>query len=70
MWAIFGIYDHLMIVYSDYVFYDQWPFCLVAMAILNFKKGIVLNDNSFKPLKQYGTNLVQMLLGLVAIQNS
>ena len=45
MWTMFGIYDHLMIVYSVYVFYDQWPFYLVAMATLNFKKGIFFNDN-------------------------
>ena len=30
-----------MIVYLFYVFDDQWPFCLVAMATLNFKKGIM-----------------------------
>ena len=36
--TIFGNYDHLMIVYPVYVFYDQWPFCLVAMATLNSKK--------------------------------
>ena len=34
MCTIFGIYDHLMIVYPVYVFYDQWPFCLVAMTTL------------------------------------
>ena len=38
MLTIFGTYDHLMIVYSVYVFDDQWPFCLVVMATLNFKK--------------------------------
>ena len=50
MRTIFGKYDHLMIVYSVYVFDDQWPFSLVAMATfkLNFKKRIFLNDNSFK----------------------
>ena len=32
LWTIFDSYDHLMIVYPLYVFYDQWPFCLVAMA--------------------------------------
>ena len=48
MWIIFGIYDHLMIVYQLYVFYDQWPFCVVAMATFNFEKRIFLNDNSFK----------------------
>ena len=39
MWTIFGSYDHLMIVYLVYVFYDQWqwPFCLVA--IKNFNLG-------------------------------
>ena len=45
MWTMFGIYDHLMIVYPVYVFYDQWPFCLVAMATLNFKKRNFFNDN-------------------------
>ena len=55
-------YDHLMIVYPACVFSDQWPFCLVAMATLNFKKGIFLMTTS-KPLKQYYCNLVQMLLG-------
>ena len=38
IWTIFGICDHLMIVYPVYVFYDQRPFCLAAMATLNFKK--------------------------------
>ena len=36
-----------MIVYPADVFYDQWPFCLVAMAPLDFKKGL-LNDISSK----------------------
>ena len=40
MSTIFRIYDQLMIVYPVYMFYDQWLFCLVAMATLNFKKGI------------------------------
>ena len=35
-----------MIVYPVYVFYDQWPFYLVAMATLNFKKKNFLNDIS------------------------
>ena len=35
----------LMIVYLVNVFYAQWPFCLVAMTTLNFKKGIFLNVN-------------------------
>ena len=43
-----GSYDHLMIVYPIYVLYDQWPFCLVAMATLTFEKRNFLNDNSFK----------------------
>ena len=36
-----------MIFYPVYVFYDQWPFCLVAMATLNLKKKKkkILNDN-------------------------
>ena len=40
MLATFGRYDHLMIVCPIYVFYDQWPFCLVAIAMktLNLKK--------------------------------
>ena len=38
MLTVFGIYDHLMIVYPVYVFYDQWPFRLVAMATLDLKK--------------------------------
>ena len=40
MQIVFGTYDHLMIAYSVYIFDDQRPFCLVAMATLNFKKGI------------------------------
>ena len=60
-WAIFGSYDHLMIVYSVCMFYDWWPFCLVATATFNFEKGLFQNTTS-KPLKQYN-NLVQMLLG-------
>ena len=47
MCTIFGIYDHLMIVHSVFVFYDQRPFCLVAMATLNLKKKrFFLSDNS------------------------
>ena len=38
MLSIFGSYDHLMFVYTVFVFYDQWPFCLVAMATLNLKQ--------------------------------
>ena len=31
--CLFGSSDHfLIIVYPVYVFYDQWSFCLVAMA--------------------------------------
>ena len=41
---VFLDYVSLMIVYLDYVFNDQWPFCLVAMAALNLKT--FLNDNS------------------------
>ena len=49
MCAIFGSYDHWMIVYPVHVFYDQWPFCLVAMATLNLKKKVLfLNDISSK----------------------
>ena len=40
MWTIFGSYDHLMIIYPVYVFYDQQPFYLVAMATYNSEKGI------------------------------
>ena len=70
MQTIFGTYDHLIIIYSMYVFDDKWPFCLVAMATLNFKKGIFLNDNSFRT-----TEAVQLLFGsnvawVRAIQNS
>ena len=49
MWTIIGSYDHWMIVYPIYVFYDQWRFCLIAMATLNLNtKMIFLNDNSSK----------------------
>ena len=51
MWTIFGTYDHLMIVYPVCMFYDQWLFCLVAMATLNFKSGIFLNDYFFKTIE-------------------
>ena len=46
MSTIFGIYDHLMIVYPVYMFDDQWLFCLVAMATLKFFKKSFLNDTS------------------------
>ena len=42
-----------MIVYPIYMFDDQWPFCLFAMATLNFKKEF-LNDNSSKTTKAVG----------------
>ena len=48
MWTIFSIYDHKIIVYPVYVFYDQQPFCLVAMATVILKKKEFLNDTSFK----------------------
>ena len=60
IWAIFGIYDHLMIVYLVYMFYDRWPLCLVATAVLNFEKGLFQMTTS-KPLTQYNSNLVQKL---------
>ena len=41
VWTIFGSYDQLMIVYTVYVFYDQWQLCLVAMATLNLKKKLI-----------------------------
>ena len=45
----FGCYDNLMIVYQVNVFYDQGPFCLVAMETLNLKKKTsFLNDSSYK----------------------
>ena len=46
-----GSYDHLMIVYPVYVFYDQWPFCLVAMATLNLKKKDIFLNNISKQLR-------------------
>ena len=52
--TIFGTYDHLMIVYSVYMFDDQWPFCFVAMATLNLKKRNFLNDKSFKTTEAAG----------------
>ena len=44
MQIIFGTYDHLIIVYSVYVFAYQQSFWLVAMATFNFEKGLP-NDN-------------------------
>ena len=65
---IFGNYDHLMIVYLVYVFYDQRPFYLVAMATLNLKKKYFFEMTATsKPLKMHDSNfslnLVKMLLG-------
>ena len=49
------------------MFYDWWPFCLVAMATFNFKKGLFQMTTS-KTLKQYDSildyDLIQKLLGL------
>ena len=42
---------------------DQRPFCLVAMATLNFKK-VIFQMITLKQLKQCDCNLVQMLFGL------
>ena len=62
MWTIFGSYDYMMIAYLVYVFDDQRPFCFVAMATLNFKKGFFLNDNSFKTTEAvwllFGSNML------------
>ena len=60
--AIFGSYDHMMIVYSVFMFYDRWPLCLVATAIFSFEKGLFQMTTS-KPLEQYDSNLAQKLLG-------
>ena len=62
MLAIFGSYDHLMAVYPFYMFYDGWPFCLVAKATYNFERGL-FQVITLKPLKQYDYNLVQSCLG-------
>ena len=43
-----------MIVYSVYVFDDQWPFILVAMATLYFKKQKFLDYNSSKTTEAVG----------------
>ena len=43
-----------MIVYPVYVFDEQRPFCLVAMATLNLKKMEFLNDNSSKTTEEVG----------------
>ena len=53
----------MMIVYPLYMFYDQWPFCLVATATFNFEKKGLFQVTTSKPLKQYDFNLVQKLLG-------
>ena len=42
MWAIFGSYDHLMIVYPVHMFYDWWPFCLLPWQHSILKKGLSL----------------------------
>ena len=60
---IFGSYDHLMIVYPVYVFYDQQPFCLVTMRHSILEKRIFKMTTPSKPLKQYDSYLVQMLHG-------
>ena len=47
-----------------YMFYDQWPFCLVAMATLNIYVLLyvcIFNENSSNPLKQYDSNFVQIV---------
>ena len=51
-----------MTVYPVNMFYDQWPFCLVAMATLNFVNGIFLNDNSFKTMGWSGGAKVLCIL--------
>ena len=66
MWTVFGSYDHLMIVYPVYVFYDQWPFCLVAIATLNEKK----NDNSSKTTESLGLLFGTIVAWIRAILNS
>ena len=42
MCIIFDSYDHLMFVYPvyQYIFYDQWPFYLVAMAKLESREFV------------------------------
>ena len=54
MCTIFGSYDYLMIVYRVYVFHDQWPFCLVAIATLNLKKEFFFNDHFSKTTEAVG----------------
>ena len=52
------------------MFDDQWPFCLVAMATLNFKKKIFLNDNSSKTTEVVGLLFGTNVALLRTIQNS
>ena len=40
MRTIFGSSDHWMIVLPVHELYDQWPFCLDALATLDLKKDI------------------------------
>ena len=51
------------------MFDDQWPFCLVAMATLNFKKRNFLNDYS-KTTEALGLLFGTNVAWLRTIQNS
>ena len=70
MCTIFGSYDHWMIVYLVYVFYDQWPFCLVALATLNLKKRNFLNDISSKTTEAVGLLFCTNIAWVRKIKNS
>ena len=68
MSTIFGSCDHWMIACPVFVFYDQWPFCLVAMATLNFTKGFFLNDTSSKTTEAVGLLFCTNVAWVRAIQ--
>ena len=61
--TIFSSYDHFVILYQVSLFSKQRPFCLVVMATLNFTKSNFFSMTSpTKSLKQYDSNLVEMLI--------
>ena len=52
------------------MFDDQWPFCLVATATLNFKKRFFLNNNSSKTTEAVGLYFGTDVAWHSTIQNS
>ena len=63
---MFGSYDHWMSVCPIYIFYDQWLFCLVAVAILDL---IFFSRLLTKNVTHYENMPIQNILKILPQKN-